>query len=171
VHRPHLTFDATDQQCCILYVNSPAWLQVCRCLCCILCFSLLRVGMSPEFGLPSILTCTFLRILRVCRCAGVVMLVSLLQLCTSSPLLRDQLPRLQATFTGLLGDSNDLTQVRVVAGGGGVKFIITCHQLMPKLQCTGCTKSQYWLSHPPCNTNTTCILSIMGFGHSDELGY
>lgn len=45
------------------------------------------------------------------RCAGVVVLVSLLQLCTGSALLHEQLPRLQATFTGLLGDSNDLTQV------------------------------------------------------------
>lgn len=54
----------------------------------------------------------------LCRCAGVVVLVSLLQLCTNSPLLREQLPRLQATFTGLLGDSNDLTQVRCIAMRG-----------------------------------------------------
>lgn len=51
------------------------------------------------------------------RCAGVVVLVSLLQLCSGSGLIKEQLPRLQSTFTGLLGDSNDLTQVRF--GGGG----------------------------------------------------
>lgn len=45
------------------------------------------------------------------RCAGVVVLVCLLQLCSGSGLVRGQLPRLQSTFTGLLGDSNDLTQV------------------------------------------------------------
>lgn len=46
------------------------------------------------------------------RCAGVVVLVSLLQLCRGSVLIRGELPQLQLTFTGLLGDSNDLTQVR-----------------------------------------------------------
>jgi hypothetical protein len=52
------------------------------------------------------------------RCAGVVVVVSLLQLCSGSGLIREQLPRLQSTFTGLLGDSNDLTQVRLQAHGG-----------------------------------------------------
>lgn len=50
------------------------------------------------------------------RCAGCLLLVSLLQLCVGSGLIAAQLPQLQDTFTGLLGDANDLTQVGV--GGG-----------------------------------------------------
>lgn len=52
----------------------------------------------------------------MCRCAGCLLLVSLLQLCVGSSLIAAQLPQLQDTFTGLLGDANELTQV----GGGGV---------------------------------------------------
>ncbi|WIA23756.1 hypothetical protein OEZ85_000433 [Tetradesmus obliquus] len=44
------------------------------------------------------------------RCASCLLLVSLLQLCKGSGLLAGRLPQLQATFTGLLGDSNELTQ-------------------------------------------------------------
>jgi hypothetical protein len=45
------------------------------------------------------------------RCAACLLLVSLLQLCKGSGLIAGRLPQLQATFTGLLGDSNELTQV------------------------------------------------------------
>jgi hypothetical protein len=45
------------------------------------------------------------------RCGGCVVLVSLLQLCSASAVFGAELPRLQATFTGLLGDTNELTQV------------------------------------------------------------
>ncbi|KAF6252864.1 armadillo-type protein [Scenedesmus sp. NREL 46B-D3] len=44
------------------------------------------------------------------RCAACLLLVSLLQLCRGSSLVAARLPQLQATFTGLLGDSNELTQ-------------------------------------------------------------
>lgn len=50
--------------------------------------------------------------LLVLRCAGCLLLVYVVQLCRGSALLRDHLPQLQATFTGLLGDSNELTQVK-----------------------------------------------------------
>jgi hypothetical protein len=78
------------------------------------------------------------------RCAGVVVLVSLLQLCSGSGVLREALPRLQSTFTGLLGDSNDLTQVR---GAGGRCCVLFCCGLFwqgKRLRVTRILWRRFW---------------------------
>eukprot|EP00879_Flechtneria_rotunda_P033312 GHRR01036880.1.p1 GENE.GHRR01036880.1~~GHRR01036880.1.p1 ORF type:complete len:246 (+),score=124.88 GHRR01036880.1:56-739(+) len=75
------------------------------------------------------------------RCAACLLLVSLVQLCRGSPLIASRLPQLQATFTGLLGDNNELTQDLAARGvslvysrGGGALQQQLLSQLLGLLQ-------------------------------------
>lgn len=80
----------------------------------------MRCGSSPDAYITratsphtALLICT-----QPNRCACALWLVSLLSFCTSSPALGEEatLGKLQGTFSALLGDSNELTQVGLTCG-------------------------------------------------------
>lgn len=87
--------------------------------------------------------------LHTVRCGAAVVLVSLLQLVRRSPVLAGRLPALQATFTALLGDANELTQV-CGAGRGWRWLLLHAQQCMHSTSLHARALKCACLIAPPC---------------------